>query len=288
MLKSITLRAFPETVGWRECLRQCRQAGYDGVEVNFDGRFSLDITSGELSELKREADALSLSITAVYSRAQWQAPITSADAARREEGARIIQRLIEIACDLSSPVVLVIPGAVDNSLLASEPEIVPYDIAYQRNGEALSLLSRDAERAGVTLGIENVANYFLQSPLEMRAFIDDIGSPALGCYFDIANCLYLGGYPEQWIRILRERIRALHVKDFRKGGGLGGFVTVFEGDVNWDAVCQVLAEIGYDGALTSEVLPAFRYYPEQLWNSVAQALRLLERDIMEKKVGSNS
>lgn len=281
MLRSTNLRAFPEAIEWRECLDLCSRSGYTGVEVNFDGRFSLGISEGDLEVLKREAEARSLAITAVYSRQQWVAPITSADPARREEGIGIIRRLIGIASRLSSPMVLVIPGAVDNSLLAPNPEIVPYDEAYRRSGEALCLLAGEAEQAGVTLGVENVGNHFLQSPLEMRAFIDGIASSALGCYFDVANCLYLGGYPEQWIRLLGGRIRAVHVKDFRAGvGGMGGFVTVFEGDVNWEAVCRALAEIGYDGALTSEVLPAYRYHPEHLWQTVAQALRFLESDIL--------
>lgn len=53
----------------------------------------------------------------------------------------------------------------------------------------------------IQVGIENVWNKFLLSPLEMRNFIDEIGSPFVGAYLDVGNVLYCG-YPEQWIEIL--------------------------------------------------------------------------------------
>jgi len=65
--------------------------------------------------------------------------------------------------------------------------------------------------------------------------------------------MLLYGYPEQWLRILGPRVRAVHMKDFRCSvGTLGGFVMLMEGDLNWPAVMAALREIDYQGALTAE------------------------------------
>lgn len=65
--------------------------------------------------------------------------------------------------------------------------------------EALAKLAPHAQAAGVAIGIENVWNRFLLSPLETARFLDEIGSPWVGMYLDVGNVVYLG-YPEQWDR----------------------------------------------------------------------------------------
>jgi hexulose-6-phosphate isomerase len=111
------------------------------------------------------------------------------------------------------------------------------------------------------LCIENVWNKFLYSPLELRLFLDELGSPWVGAYFDIANCVVFG-YPEHWIEILSDRIRAVHVKNFTRrdaGGVLHGFgEDIKTGDVDWTAVKAALAEVKYDGPLTLEMVPFSR------------------------------
>jgi L-ribulose-5-phosphate 3-epimerase len=90
----------------------------------------------------------------------------------------------------------------------------------------------------VTIGVENVWNRFLLSPLEFRSFLDQIGSPWVKAYFDCANVL-VHGFPEQWMRILGERIAAIHVKDFELSvGSIQGFTGLLQGDVAWPAVRQ--------------------------------------------------
>ncbi|WP_369125226.1 sugar phosphate isomerase/epimerase family protein [Alicyclobacillus fastidiosus] len=62
------------------------------------------------------------------------------------------------------------------------------------------------------------------------------------------------GYPEQWIHILGNRIRRVHVKDFRNDiGNIRGFVSLFRGDVNWDVVLRALYDNGYNEYLTAEI-----------------------------------
>lgn len=92
-------------------------------------------------------------------------------------------------------------------------------------------------------------------PLEMRDFLDKVGSEYVGSYFDVGNVLPFG-YPEQWIRILGKRIRKVHFKDFRRSVGTpDGFVELLTGDVDYPAVTEAFREIGYDGWVTAEIIP---------------------------------
>jgi hexulose-6-phosphate isomerase len=115
----------------------------------------------------------------------------------------------------------------------------------------------------VAIGIENVWNKFLLSPLEMARYIDELNSDFAKAYFDVGNVLQFG-YPEQWIRILGKRINKVHVKDFStKVGNITGFVPLLAGDVNWPAVVEALEEIGYDDVITAELSP-YTIGPKQL------------------------
>ena len=79
--------------------------------------------------------------------------------------------------------------------------------------------------------------------MEMRDFIDKIGSEYVGSYLDIGNTLYCS-YPEDWIRILGDRIKKIHFKDYRiQAGGLHGFVDLLAGDVNYPEVVKALFEL---------------------------------------------
>ncbi|MDD3927718.1 MAG: sugar phosphate isomerase/epimerase [bacterium] len=287
MIKSTTLRVFPSDWDWRRCLPEASSAGYQGVEINFDGRLGLDCSIEELSEIRQSAQDNGVKVVSVYSRQQWLTPISSRNPEKSRRGAEAIRQLIRIAALLEAEMVLVIPGVVSNAILSQEEEIVPYDEVYDRSSEILSALAGDAAEQGVVLALENVPGKFLLSPLEMRAFIDCIGSPAAAAYLDIPNCIHNHGYPEHWIAILGHRIKNVHLKDYRTAcPGMSGFVDIFEGDVDWSAVCRALADISYTGPLTSEVLPAYRHHPERLWRSAAEALSCLEKDIsdyMERK-----
>ncbi len=266
MLKSITLRAFPTGLTTRQCLELARQAGYHGVELNLELglEYTLDSTQAELAELRRQVAEVGLQVSSVYSRQQWLHPITSQNPETRRRGQAVIEQLVIAAACVGAEAVLVLPGAVDNSLFAAEPEIVPYDVAYRNALGTVQAASAVAAQHSITLALENVWGKFLLSPLEFSRFIDDADSQWVGAYFDVGNVLRTG-FPEHWIPILGRRLKRVHFKDFRRSvDTLGGFVNLLEGDVNWPAVRQALADIGYNSWVTVEVLPPYRYHPERL------------------------
>ena len=150
--------------------------------------------------------------------------------------------------------------------------MVAYDVAYDRALEALRQLAPIAEEYQIHIGVETVWNKLLLSPLEMRDFIDKVGSDYVGSYFDVGNVVY-SGYPEHWIRILGKRIKKVHFKDYRcNPGGLNCFVDLLSGDVNWPEVMKAFADIGYDGWAAGEMIPPYTHAPDQIIYNTSKSM----------------
>src|ERR1044071_1126169 len=63
------------------------------------------------------------------------------------------------------------------------------------------------------------------------------------------------GYPEDWILTLGQRIKRIHIKDYKLASRTepGRSVDLLEGDVNWKAVMAALVKVGYNGFLSPEI-----------------------------------
>jgi hexulose-6-phosphate isomerase len=63
----------------------------------------------------------------------------------------------------------------------------------------------------------------------------------------------LYGYPQDWIRTLGERIKKVHIKDFKVEGSTWQWTDLYEGAIDWPEVRRAFAEVGYDGWFTAEL-----------------------------------
>ena len=253
MKKAINAWFFPSEMPYLECMEKAKKAGFDGIELNVgdSGELTLASTEKDIRAIGEKADDVGIKITSISTSLSWGAPITSNDKAKKEKGIATIRKQLEAAAILKADTILVIPGIVDNGS-GGEGE-VSYDTAYSRAYEILSKIAYEAEQLKINIGLENVWNKFLLSPLEMRQLIDDIDSPYVGSYFDVGNVL-INGYPEQWINILGKRIKKVHIKDYKLGTvPHEGFVRLLEGDVDFPRVLNALHNAGYDGYLIAEV-----------------------------------
>ncbi len=228
-----------------ECLAA---AGYHGVEIKVtEDRLEDPTQLDRLQDLAREHD---LTIPIVIANAGQGGPLGHPDEDIRGDRVETATDLIaEVSRTLDDvETILVVPGGVS--------EEIPYDTAYENARRSLETIDDVAADHGVNIGIENVWNRFLLSPLEFASFIDDVSQRgAVGAYFDVGNVMQYG-YPQQWIDILGERIEKIHVKDFQADiGNIRGFTYPTQGDVPWDAVRDSLHELSYDGWITVEVSP---------------------------------
>ena len=279
MQKGISVWSFTQTK-LSECFKLAKDAGFDGVEVALSesGELNLETTREEALSIKQAADEAGICLYSVACGLYWEHGYTADDEQIREKAKAITKKQLEIASWLGCDAILVVPGSVGVDFIPGK-EVVEYDIAYDRALSALKELALTAERLKVSICVENVWNKFLVSPLEMRDFIDKVGSEYVGSYFDVGNVLF-NGYPEHWIKILGERIKKVHFKDYRKdAGGLCGFVDLLSGDVEWDKVMKSFKKTGYNGWVTAEMLPPYRYYPETIIYNTSNAMdRILERE----------
>jgi hexulose-6-phosphate isomerase len=200
----------------------------------------------DLKGLKGTVQAAGARVLGVTTLDLFRFTLTSNDNRTREAAAEIIRRMTDICSSLGGKTVLIEPGVVTSSL--------SYADAYRNCREALKGVVKYAEERNVTLALENVWGKFLLSPTEFRDFIDDFKSEAMGAYFDVANVLEFG-HPQDWIRIIGNRIKSVHFKDYKTTiGGINGFCNPFDGNVNWFAVKRALVDIRYSGFLVAEVI----------------------------------
>ncbi len=272
MKKGISIWSFAEP-DLKKCFALAKDAGFDGLEVALDetGAVSLQSTKEDILAVKEMAKEAGIELYSVATGLYWTYNYTSEKEENRKKAKEITKKQLEVASWLGADTILVVPGAVN---VAFEPgsEIVDYDVAYERALEALKELAPVAEELKVSIGVENVWNKFLLSPLEMRNFINEIGSAFVGSYFDVGNVLYCG-YPEHWIKILGDRIKKVHFKDYRRNvGSLDGFVDLLAGDVDYIGVKNALDKIGYDNWVTAEMLPPYAQYPETILYNTSNAM----------------
>ncbi|MGB9682123.1 MAG: sugar phosphate isomerase/epimerase family protein [bacterium] len=279
MKKGINIWSFSGGMSIKECMKIAKNAGFEGIELALteEGEINLASSEKDILRFKEMAEDIGIEISGFAAGLYWKYPFTSNDKEIREKAKSICKKQLEIASILGVDTILVVPGAVGVDFMP-QAEIVEYDVAYDRALEALSQLVTEAERMKVCIGVENVWNKFLLSPLEMRDFIDRLDSNYVGAYVDVGNIIYIG-YPEHWIRILGKRIKKVHVKDFRRQGcGLAGFVDLLAGDVNYPKVIETLKEVGYDGYLNAEMSP-YRDYPIQIIYNTSKSMdRILGRE----------
>lgn len=278
MKKAINCWSFPAGMKPGEILRMAKDAGFDGIEpvLSETGFLSLESPKEEFESFRDEAAAAGIELTSLATGLYWQYPFTSDDATVSARGVEIAKFQLNAARWLGVDCILVVPGA-NKPDAARGGAIEAYDVYYDRALAAVKSLIPEAEKTGVTIGIENVWNQFLLSPREMREFVDAAGSDKVAAYLDVGN-MVLFGYPQQWVRTLGKRVRRVHVKDFKKSvGNFDGFVDLLAGDVDFPAVTKELDAIGYDGWLIAE-MGGYPRWPEQIvYNTAAAMDRILGR-----------
>lgn len=236
---------------------------FPAVELAIGDAGGLHLESDEAycRQLLLASEKIGVKVASVASGLYWGHALGDADHESRLTARAQADKMIRIAGWLKVRTLLFIPGSVDVFFMPSRPA-QPYDEVRRYAAEGIHAVLPVAEECRVRLGIENVWNKFLLSPLELAEFIDEFKSPWLGAYVDVGNVAPFG-YAEHWLRILGKRVVGIHLKDYRKAVGTAeGFVDLLEGDVNWPEVTAAIREIGYDGPVVAEMIPCYRHYPE--------------------------
>ena len=130
---------------------------------------------------------------------------------------------------------------------------------YRRTQAAIRQAVPHAEKKRIHILIENVWNTFLIEPMTMARYIDELDSPYVKAYFDVANVIRWG-WPQHWIEVLAERIVKIHIGEYNlkvamtEGLAKGFAFPLGQGSIDWDRVREELKKIGYRGWATVEVI----------------------------------
>ena len=254
MKKSINAWTFPDSYTFKDCLEAAKTAGFDAVEFNLDKDSSVSLHSFKLStpdrvigEVAETAKKLGVAIASVSSSLHgniW----TRCKAEDIAYAQSVLEKQLFIARMLGADGILVVPGGMADGILLSEAR----ENSIKNLRAALPII----EKYGIKVGLENVWNGFFLSPYDMVSFIDEIGHPLVGAYFDLGNMV---AFSESafWADVLAGKVVKVHVKDFKRNNGRinsgGEFCQLCDGDVNFERVMPILKRGGFDGYITSEV-----------------------------------
>jgi len=231
-----------------EMLNTIAAMGSQAVELVVDEAYNTEeLLLKHKADLLAAMQATGLKVPSVASALFWKYNLASQDEAVRQKGISIIEQECRVAREFGARAILVVAGL-------QEPH-TEYDRSYETAIRTIRKAAKYAEDCGITIGIEHVPCNFLTTPREYAQFLADVDHPFVKAYLDVGNALgTYGGYPENWINAVKNRIAMVHVKDYSKESG---FELCGRGDLNWTDAMGALRDAGYKGTLIIETPPDY-------------------------------
>jgi L-ribulose-5-phosphate 3-epimerase len=239
--KAVYVSMLPKELGYLDKFKLAVDVGFQGIEI---GTIPDPAVAAEIKEAAAKAG---LKIHGVMNADHWRYPLSSADPEVVNKSVAGMETSLRNAKLWGADAVLLVPGVVNAD--------TGYKDAWTRSQKVVrERILPLAQELKVVIGMEEVWNKFLISPLEMARYVDEFNSPWVKAYLDVGNMLFYG-YPQDWIRTLGPRIARVHVKDFKldRKESKYAWTNLGEGDVDWPEVRKALAEVKYEGWVTTEI-----------------------------------
>ncbi len=215
-------------VSFEESFQKAKKIGFDGIEVcmGVNYREHLLWQEGGIDKVKDLAETAGVEVPSLspggFTAYSFMHPTDSV----RSEGIAKLQYLTETAPKLGAKVILV--PFFGNGRIEEDHIDAPRFI------DGLKAAAETAEKYGISLAVESTL-----SAAQHQRIIDNVGSSAVGVYYDMGNATGFGYDSASEIRSLGGAISQIHIKD--TGGNHAG-----EGDVDFTAVFDAVHAIGYD------------------------------------------
>jgi len=242
------------------------------------------IDDAGVQRLKKIASDAGVGIASVLPVQRWSGP----DEDQRQAAVRSWRRIIQITVDLGVDVI--------NTEFSGRPEA-------PETAEALFLRSLDEllpifEREGLQLIIEPHPDDFLEDGLEALNLIRGLNKDWIGFLYCAPHAFHQGHSPAEIIRAGAEKVRYVHLADawdhtvhhgLRYILNPAGATRVHQhmemgrGEVDYDEIFAALAEVGFDGVISSCVFG---------WEEDARGVSERQRDkavaLIDKHFGSGT
>ena len=239
------------------CVDRAAALGYDGVELALLSAGQVDVPS-----MKQRLSATGLEIPCISSGQVFAADhlyFTHPEPAVRDAAVSRIVGMIRLAAEFSAKVNT---GRVRGLIHEGEP----VGIARDRYLNCLHRCADVAEPLGVELIVEPVNRYevnFINNCAEGLALVQEAGRACVKLMPDLFHMNIEDPSFRQAFESARDYITYIHVADSNR-------LAPGWGHMPFDEIFQILADIGYDGYLTAEILP--RPDPDRAAAQAAQFL----------------
>lgn len=217
--------------------RLSKEVGFEGISLFAPDRFDAE-------EAIAAQKQTGLMIHNVNDAVHWRVRLSDPDPKVREDALEALKATLEFAHQVGASSMLLVVGKV------TDPEHENHDQVWQRSIDGIRKALPLASRLGVRILCENVGNGFCEDPQQWADYLDEIGDPWVGAFYDIGNHHSKGG-ADRWLRTLGERIVKLDVKGH--DSEVGKNCNIFEGDIDWAAVRHELQKLDFTGWATAEV-----------------------------------
>ena len=273
-------KALPASLSWEERLAAAAQGGFDYLEMSVDESDErlarLEWGASERVVVRRAMEATGVPVRSICLSAHRKYPLGATDPATRARSLQIMERAIELACDLGVRTI----------------QLAGYDVYYEEGtaetrawfAEGLERAVGMAARAGVLLGFETMETPFMDTVAKAMAYVRAIDSPYLGVYPDagnLTNASLIYGMPVfDDVRLGTGRIVAAHLKETCAGRyrevPFGTGTTDYAGALDAlvaQGVSRFVGEFWYVGAedWQADVAFASRYLRERIDAAIARA-----------------
>ncbi len=240
-----------------DALASIRDAGFAGVEILADTPHaypdSVDaILTANLMRMLEQTGLAVSSVNANCSFGYWKdAPpepyfepsLISPNPKHRADRIRLIGKTIDFAREIGAQNISITSGKCLGSMSP--------DKAAVQFAESIKPILDHAERAEIDVGIECEPGLFIEWAVELREWIDRLGSSRLGANLDIGHSEVLGESISKAITLLGDRIWNLHVEDIPNRKHY--HMIPGEGTIDWIGVRDALWAIKYDRFVTVEL-----------------------------------
>ncbi len=250
----------PRNPDWRTVLKDCKAAGYDGIELGPVGYMPEDpVVLGEALEEAGLTLIGGVVFRAFHDPDMWDDTL---DASKRTCEALVAHGAGELVLiDSISPRRAPTAGRPDEAEQMDAAEWSAY------KGRIETVARMGAEEYGLTVGIHAHAAGFMDFEPELERLLDEVDETILKICFDTGHHSYAGFDPVAFMKRHIGRISYMHFKDidpkvkaevvanrtgFYDACGQGIFCNLGQGDVDFPAVRQVLLDAGFEGWCTVE------------------------------------
>ncbi|QCS42272.1 sugar phosphate isomerase/epimerase [Natrinema versiforme] len=191
--------------------------------------------------------------------------VIRADNEAREWRVEYTKRAIDLAEAVGSPAVCLATG---RPLPGTPPEE-----AREYLRDSLHEILDYADPRDIEVGIEFEPELLIENTSEALELIDEMGRDSLGINLDIGHAAVYGEDVPESIRASAGSITGIHLEDI-VGGRRGKHYHRIpgEGDIDFRAIFDALADIGYDGFATLELYT----YPDEPDRAARDAMAQLE------------